>query len=179
MSGLLLLIVQNWNLKKNICVIFCKINSSHSFTFIHAYFTASWLMDTLTNSSGLRYSVKGKCRSYFTCAIDNVLFVLILYVLVNIFFSHAQGQVSYSWTSTKQQIKCLAQGPGQHSDSVGSETRTSNPSIPTLDNALTTEPTLSIREKNRGPRFLATVLTGWFLFDSRKLILKTPEGLGW
>ena len=42
-------------------------------------------MDTLTNSSGSRYSMKGKYRSYATCAIDNVLFVLILYVLVNIF----------------------------------------------------------------------------------------------
>ena len=47
------------------------------------------------------------------------------------------GQVFLSWTSTKQQIKCLAQ---RHSDSTGGEARTSNLLIPSLSNWATVLP---------------------------------------
>ena len=53
------------------------------------------------------------------------LFCLILYVLVNN-FSVMSGWVFLGWTSTKQRIKCLAQG---HNAVPSGEAITPNPSI--------------------------------------------------
>ena len=55
---------------------------------------------------------------------------LILYIPVNI-FSVMLGRVILGWTSTKQLIKCLAQG---HNTAIlpGSEALSSNPSNPSL-----------------------------------------------
>ena len=93
--------------------------------FLAEYLTMTFVINENLAKNELKMAPLNDVRTIF-------IFVLMLYVIVNN-FSVMSGRfpVFLGWTSTKQRIKGLAQ-THKHSESAGSESRTSNPSLPSL-----------------------------------------------